>query len=68
MRRVVITGLGIVSSIGTGPEEVTASLREARSGVVFSPEYAALGFRCQVNAPVKPMPMWPWSRRSPTPV
>ena len=53
MRRVVITGLGIVSSIGTGAEEVTASLREARSGVVFSPEYAELGFRCQVTAPVK---------------
>jgi 3-oxoacyl-[acyl-carrier-protein] synthase I len=50
MRRVVITGLGIVSSIGTGPEEVTASLREARSGVVAAPEYAELGFKCQVHA------------------
>ena len=53
MRRVVITGLGIVSSIGTGAEEVTASLREARSGVVFAPKYAELGFRCQVHAPAK---------------
>jgi 3-oxoacyl-[acyl-carrier-protein] synthase-1 len=53
MRRVVITGLGIVSSIGTGAEEVTASLREARSGVVFAPKYAELGFRCQVHAPPK---------------
>jgi 3-oxoacyl-[acyl-carrier-protein] synthase-1 len=53
MRRVVITGLGIVSSIGIDADEVTASLRDARSGVVFSPEYAELGFRCQVNAPVK---------------
>jgi 3-oxoacyl-[acyl-carrier-protein] synthase I len=53
MRRVVITGLGIVSSIGTGAEEVTASLREARSGVVSSPQYAELGFRCQVYAPAK---------------
>ena len=52
MRRVVITGLGIVSSIGTGAEEVTASLREARSGVVFAPKYAELGFRCQVHAPI----------------
>jgi 3-oxoacyl-[acyl-carrier-protein] synthase-1 len=51
MRRVVVTGLGIVSSIGTGAEEVTASLRAARSGVVFAPEYAELGFRCQVHAP-----------------
>jgi 3-oxoacyl-[acyl-carrier-protein] synthase I len=50
MRRVVITGLGIVSSIGTGPEEVTAALREARSGVVAAPEYAELGFKCQVHA------------------
>jgi len=53
MRRVVITGLGIVSSIGTGAEEVTTSLREARSGVVSSPQYAQLGFRCQVHAPPK---------------
>ena len=53
MRRVVITGLGIVSSIGTGAEEVTASLREARSGVVAAPQYAEMGFRCQVHAPPK---------------
>ena len=51
MRRVVITGLGIVSSIGVDAESVTASLREARSGVEFAPEYAELGFRCQVHAP-----------------
>ncbi len=50
MRRVVVTGLGIISSIGNGAEEVTASLREARSGVVAAPEYAELGFRCQVHA------------------
>jgi len=50
MRRVVITGIGIVSSIGTGAAEVTASLRSARSGVVAAPEYAELGFRCQVHA------------------
>ena len=45
MRRVVITGIGIVSSIGSGAAEVTASLRDARSGVVAAPEYAQLGFR-----------------------
>ncbi len=50
MRRVVITGLGIVSSIGTGAEAVTASLREARSGIIAAPEYAELGFKCQVHA------------------
>ncbi|WP_158916617.1 beta-ketoacyl-ACP synthase I [Caulobacter sp. S45] len=51
MRRVVITGIGIVSSIGGTADEVTTSLREARSGVVAAPEYAELGFRCQVHAP-----------------
>jgi 3-oxoacyl-[acyl-carrier-protein] synthase-1 len=50
MRRVVVTGIGIVSSIGNNAEEVSTSLREARSGVVAAPEYAALGFRCQVHA------------------
>jgi 3-oxoacyl-[acyl-carrier-protein] synthase-1 len=53
MRRVVVTGLGIVSSIGSNAEEVLASLREAKSGVVFAPEYAELGFRCQVHAAPK---------------
>jgi 3-oxoacyl-[acyl-carrier-protein] synthase-1 len=53
MRRVVVTGLGIVSSIGNDADEVTSALREARSGVVTAPEYAELGFRCQVHAPVK---------------
>ena len=53
MRRVVITGLGIVSSIGKNAEEVTESLRAARSGVVAAPEYAELGFRSQVHAPPK---------------
>jgi 3-oxoacyl-[acyl-carrier-protein] synthase-1 len=51
MRRVVITGLGIISPIGNTAEAVTASLREARSGVVAAPEYAELGFRSQVHAP-----------------
>ena len=49
MRRVVVTGMGIVSSIGSTVEEVTASLREARSGIVRADKYAELGFRCQVH-------------------
>ena len=48
MRRVVVTGLGIVSSIGNNAEEVQASLREARSGITFSNDFAEHGFRCQV--------------------
>ncbi|TXH14722.1 MAG: beta-ketoacyl-ACP synthase I, partial [Gammaproteobacteria bacterium] len=50
MRRVVVTGIGIVSSIGNNAGEVLTSLREARSGITFSPEYAELGFRSQVHA------------------
>ena len=49
MRRVVVTGMGIVSSIGNTTQEVVASLREARSGVVRAERYAELGFRCQVH-------------------
>ena len=49
MRRVVVTGVGIVSSIGTNKAEVLDSLREGRSGIEFSPEYQTLGFRWQVH-------------------
>ena len=49
MRRVVITGLGIVSPIGNNAAEVTESLRAGRSGIVFAPEYAEHGFRSQVK-------------------
>ncbi|WP_293855775.1 beta-ketoacyl-ACP synthase I [uncultured Alsobacter sp.] len=49
MRRVVVTGMGIVSSIGNNTQEVLASLREARSGIVRADRYAELGFRCQVH-------------------
>ncbi len=49
MRRVVVTGIGIVSSIGSDAQEVTASLREGRSGIVFAPEYAERGFKSQVH-------------------
>lgn len=49
MRRVVITGIGIVSSIGNNAAEVEASLRAGKSGIVFAPEYAEHGFRSQVH-------------------
>ncbi len=49
MKRVVVTGMGIVSSIGNNTQEVLASLREARSGIVRAEDYAKLGFRCQVH-------------------
>jgi 3-oxoacyl-[acyl-carrier-protein] synthase-1 len=49
MRRVVITGIGIVSSIGTSAAEVEASLRAGKSGIVFAPDYAEHGFRCRVH-------------------
>ena len=49
MKRVVVTGMGIVSSIGNNTQEVLASLREARSGIVRADSYAELGFRCQVH-------------------
>ena len=49
MRRVVVTGLGIVSSIGNNAEEVTAVAAGRQSGIVM-PQIHALGFRCQVQA------------------
>src|SRR6201746_159327 len=49
MRRVVITGMGIVSSIGNNTQEVLASLHEAKSGITRAEKYAELGFRCQVQ-------------------
>ncbi len=49
MRRVVVTGMGIVSSIGNNTQEVTASLREAKSGISRADKYAELGFRSQVH-------------------
>lgn len=48
MRRVVVTGMGIVSSIGNNIQEVTASLHEAKSGITFSPEFEEHGFRSRV--------------------
>ena len=48
MRRVVVTGMGIVSSIGNSAQEVTASLRAAKSGIIRAEKYAEMGFKCQV--------------------
>ncbi|MBI1238070.1 MAG: beta-ketoacyl-ACP synthase I [Alphaproteobacteria bacterium] len=53
MRRVVVTGMGIVSSLGNSTQEVLASLREARSGIVAAEDYARLGFRSQVQGSLK---------------
>jgi 3-oxoacyl-[acyl-carrier-protein] synthase-1 len=53
MRRVVVTGLGIVSSIGNNAQEVLASLREARSGITKSDVYQRMGFRSQVEGSLK---------------
>jgi 3-oxoacyl-[acyl-carrier-protein] synthase-1 len=49
MRRVVVTGMGIVSSIGNNTQEVLASLREGKSGITHAEEFAKRGFRCQVQ-------------------
>ncbi len=52
MRRVVITGLGIISSIGNDIEEVTKSLKTGKSGIVFADDYAELGFRSQIKGDI----------------
>ena len=49
MRRVVITGIGIISPIGNSADEVEASLRTGKSGIIFAPDYAEHGFRSQVK-------------------
>ena len=53
MRRVVVTGMGIVSSIGNNTQEVLSSLYDARSGVIHAERYTELGFRCQVHGQPK---------------
>jgi 3-oxoacyl-[acyl-carrier-protein] synthase I len=53
MRRVVVTGLGVVSSIGNNAAEVTQSLKDGRSGIEFVPQYKELGFRSQVAGTLK---------------
>mgnify|MGYP005659496549 FL=1 len=49
MRRVVITGIGIVSSIGNNKEEVLSSLYNCKSGIILADGYKELGFRSQVH-------------------
>ncbi len=49
MKRVVVTGLGIISCIGNDQDEVTQSLKDGKSGIVFSPKYAEMGFRSHVE-------------------
>ena len=53
MKRVVVTGLGIVSSIGNNAAEVTRSLRDGTSGIEFVPQYKELGFRSQIAGTLK---------------
>ena len=64
MRRVVVTGMGIVSSIGNNTQEVLASLREAKSGISRAEEFAEHGFRCQVPARRRSMPRASIDRRA----
>ena len=52
MRRVVVTGLGVVSSIGNNQQEVTDSLKAGKSGIEYIPEYNELGFRSHVAGTV----------------
>lgn len=52
MRRVVVTGLGIVSSLGNTQADVVNALRHGRSGIAFNPEYRDVGLRCQVSGRV----------------
>jgi len=53
MRRVVVTGMGVVCSIGNNAAEVESALREARSGITFAETYHQMGFRCQVHGSLK---------------
>ena len=56
MRRVVVTGMGIISSIGNNSQEVLSSLRDARSGIVKADDYEKLGFKSQVHGSLKVNP------------
>ena len=64
MRRVDVTGMGIDTSIGNDVAEVLESLRLARPGISFAPEYAELGFRCQVHGAPKLDPFEVLDRRT----
>ncbi|MBL8665614.1 MAG: beta-ketoacyl-ACP synthase I [Candidatus Odyssella sp.] len=52
MRRVVVTGIGIVSSLGNNPGEVRQALKDGRSGIVFAPDYKEMGFRSHVHGAI----------------
>src|SRR5690349_13137425 len=64
MRRVVVTGMGIVSSIGNNTSEVLESLRTATPGIVFAQDYADLNFRCHVHGAPKLDPIEGLDRRT----
>jgi 3-oxoacyl-[acyl-carrier-protein] synthase-1 len=64
MRRVVITGMGIVSSIGNNTTEVLQSLKDATPGIVFAEDYAKYNFRCQVHGAPKLDPFEVLDRRT----
>jgi 3-oxoacyl-[acyl-carrier-protein] synthase-1 len=64
MKRVVVTGMGIVASIGNNLAEVTESLKLARPGIVFAEDYARLNFRCQVHGEPKLDPFSVLDRRT----
>ena len=53
MRRVVVTGMGIVSSIGNNLQDVTGALRQGRSGIEYSEEYQELGFRSRIHGSIE---------------
>ena len=53
MRRVVVTGLGIVSSIGNNKQEVLSALQQGRSGIEYCEEYQSLGFRSHIHGPIR---------------
>jgi 3-oxoacyl-[acyl-carrier-protein] synthase-1 len=64
MRRVVVSGMGIVSSIGNNTQEVLSSLHEARPGISSAERYKELGFRCQVHGAPQPDPADDLDRRT----
>ncbi len=64
MRRVVVTGMGIVSPLGNNAEEVRQSLYEGKSGIVAAEDYQKLGFRCQVHGAPNLDPLEALGRRT----
>ena len=52
MKRVVITGIGVVSPLGNNKSEVTKSLHDTKSGISFDESYQKMGFRSQVSGQI----------------